>query len=280
VSSSRPDRRQGFGPFFWALALWLGLIVIAALAVQWLPLDKPNAVDVDNINAGVSGSHLLGTDYLGRDVLSRTLWSVRPSVGIGIVAVLLAGAGGGALGIMAGALRGWFEELVVLWSNVFLAFPALILILALVTFLGPSPGLIIVIFALVGAPAFARLARASTLSIAGRDFIFGARAIGMRRRDLIVREITPHVLPALGAYSLVILGLAIVALAELSFVGAGLAPPRATWGGMINEGRDYLETAPFVVVPPCLALLLTVLALNVIGSTFSERYDSTGASTL
>jgi peptide/nickel transport system permease protein len=280
VESRPPDRRLRFGAFFWTMAVWLALMLIAVLVVQWLPLPKPNAVDVDRINGGVSASHLLGTDDLGRDVLSRTLWSVRPSVGIGALAVVMAAAIGGALGVLAGSLRGWVEELVVLWANVFLAFPALVLILALVTFLGPSPGLIVLIFALVGAPAFARVARASALAVAGRDFVLGSRALGMRRRDLIVREIAPHVMPAVGAYSLVILGLAIVALAELSFVGAGLTPPRATWGGMINEGRDYLETAPFVVVPPCLALGLTVLALNVIGSTLSERYDSTGASTL
>jgi peptide/nickel transport system permease protein len=262
------------------MVAWLALIVVAAVAVQWLPLHNPDAVDANNINGGASSAHLLGTDYIGRDILSRTLWSVRPSVGIGVVAVLLAALLGGAIGIVAGSLRGWVEQLVVLWANVFLAFPALILILALVTYLGPSPGLIILIFAVVGAPAFARLARASTLSVAGREFVLGSRALGMRRRDLIVREITPHVLPAIGAYALVVLGLAIVALAELSFVGAGLAPPRATWGGMINEGRDYLETAPFVVLPPCVALALTVLSLNVIGSTLSERYDSTGVSAL
>jgi peptide/nickel transport system permease protein len=265
---------------FWVMAAWLGLIIVAAVAVQWLPLPKPDEVDVDQINAGIGAGHLLGTDSLGRDILSRTLWSVRPSVGIGIAAVAIAAAVGGALGILAGAFRGWLDELVMLWANVLLAFPALVLILALVTFLGPSPGLIVLIFALVGTPAFARLARASTLSIAGRDFVLGSRAIGMRRRDIIAREIAPHVFPAISAYSLVVLGIAIVALAELSFVGAGLAPPRATWGGMINEGRSYLETAPFVVVPPCVALLLTVLSLNVIGSALSERYDGTGASTL
>jgi peptide/nickel transport system permease protein len=272
--------RWGFGRFFWVMVAWLVLLAIVAATIQWLPVPKPDAVDVSNLNAGPSSAHLLGTDYLGRDVLSRAMWSVRPSVGIAGAAVLLAAALGSTLGILAGFLRGWVDELVVLWANVFLAFPALILILALITFLGPSPGLIVLVFALVGAPAFARIARASTLAISARDFVLGSRAIGMRRRDLVLREITPHVLPAVSAYALVILGLAIVALAEMSFIGAGLAPPRATWGGMINEGRDYLESSPFVVMPPSVALLLTVLSLNIIGSTLSERYDSTGASAL
>src|SRR5689334_10662939 len=131
-------RRRGrrFGLVLWVMAVWLGLIVFAALTVQWLGLQDPNAVDVNNINGAASAAHPLGTDYLGRDVLSRTVWSVRPSVGIGIAGGMVAAFAGAALAVVAGFMRGWVEELIVLWTNVMLAFPALVLILALVTFIG------------------------------------------------------------------------------------------------------------------------------------------------
>lgn len=251
---------------FWFMATWLMALLVVSLAVQWLPLPPPNKVDLAHINSGVSGAHPFGTDYLGRDLLSRSLWSVRPSVGIAVLATSIAAIVGTGVGVIAGFFRGSIDELAKLVINVLLAFPSLILILALVTFMGPSIGLIVLIFALVGAPAFARVARGATIAVTAKEFVMADRALGMRRRTIVFREILPQVIPGILTFSLVIVGLAIVALAELSFIGAGLAPPRATWGGMINEARDYLDTAPAVIAPPGGTLFMTVLALNLVGS--------------
>jgi peptide/nickel transport system permease protein len=253
--------------------LWLLMLSAAAATFDLLPLLNPDESDFENIATGPSASHLLGTDEIGRDLLSRTIAASQISLQVGFIAVAIAAVIGGTLGLCAGYFRGKFDTVVMTANDVLLAFPGLILALALVAVLGASAQNVIIALGVVMTPAFARVARASTLGFTARPFVTAAQSMGASHRQIIWGELAANVGLAVLAYGLTAISVAILAEGALSFLGLSVPPPAATWGGMIVSGKEVLAEAPHIVLMPALAMFLTVLSFNSIGETFKKVID-------
>jgi peptide/nickel transport system permease protein len=266
-------RRRRLGAAFWFACAWIAALTIAAVAAQWLPLPDPIEMDMLERRALPSAEHWLGTDGLGRDVLSRLVYGARTSLTVGLLAPLIATFLGGALGMLAGYARGRFETFVVGIVDVLLAFPPLVLALAVTAYSGQSLTHLTLILGFLGIPAFTRVARANTLALAQREFVIAARALGATHARILVRELLPNVAMPLLAFFLVGVAVTIVVEGALSFLGLGVPPPMPSWGSMIDEGRQSLEVAPWLSFLPAFAMFLTVLAFNFIGDTLRAIAD-------
>lgn len=268
-----PARRSGFGIGVWIAIGWLVLVFALAASADWLPLADPTAMDLIGRLATPSAAHLLGTDAFGRDILARAIFGARASLTIGLGAALGGVLVGGALGLMAGYFRGWIERVTVASMDVLFAFPPLVLALAIAAYLGKSLVNLTAIFALLTVPASMRVARAVTLSYAQREFVTAARALGATHLRILLRELLPNIAFPMIVFSLLAVAVIIVAEGALSFIGLGLPAPAPSWGSMIAEGRDSLDTAPHVAFIPALVLFLTVLAFNYIGDRLRAFVD-------
>ena len=273
TSSDTLARLASFGPVFWLAAAWIGAIVLAAALANLLPLPSPTDMDMLERRAPASAAHWLGTDRLGRDMLARLIHGARISLTVGVLAPLIGLLIGGALGILAGYFRGGLETVVVGAVDVLLAFPPLVLALAVTAYLGQTIANLTYIIGILSIPAFTRVARAATLSIAKREFILAARAMGATELRILVRELLPNVVLPLLAFFLLAVAVTIVVEGALSFLGLGVPPPAPSWGSMIGEGRESLETAPRIAFLPAAAMFLTVLAFNVLGDTLRVVTD-------
>lgn len=252
---------------------WLSLLVVSAVFVDVLPLPSPEVPDYSAYLSPPTAAHPLGTDELGRDILSRVLHGARISLALAAAAVaagLLLGLG---LGLLAGYFRGWVDAAISVVLDIVLAFPVLILIMVIVAVRGPSFEGLIVGLAIATTPAFARMARAHTMTWARREFVVAAAGLGARHPRLIVTSVLPMVLPPLLVYSLVVAAMVMMAEGSLSFLGYGVPPPSASWGSMIASGRQVMQQAPHVVLIPSLVLIGTIMALNVLG----DRLDRKGS---
>jgi len=268
----------------WVAGAWMALVIFGGILAPILPIKDPNAqvTDIPELAPG-QGGLLLGADANGRDLLARMVWGARVSLTIAFTAVILALIIGGLLGLLAGYYRNWVGNVLASLFDILLAIPALVLALALVSVLKGDPtqqkgglsGQVILIIAicLVSIPALARITRANTLSWSKREFVMAARAQGASHRRIIVREILPNVLPAMLYITLLGIAIAIVAEGGLALLGAGVDPPTATWGNMINDGRVSMEEAPFIMIVPILGMFFTVLALNYLGDVVRTRFD-------
>jgi peptide/nickel transport system permease protein len=218
-----------------------------------------------------SSDHPLGTDKLGRDILSRTLHGGRISLLVGIATVTLSLT----LGLMVGSLSGYFggrlDQLLMRLVDILMAFPGLLLAIALTAVLGPGLDHVILALCLIGWTGYARLVRGEILSLRARDFVQAAHALGCRPRRIIGRHLLPNLLPPLMIQATFGLAAAIVAEGSLSFLGLGVEPPTPSWGSMLNDGRQFLLVAPHLTTYPGLALMLTVLALNLVGDALQDR---------
>jgi peptide/nickel transport system permease protein len=260
-----PRQRPRLGPAFWVSVAWVALVALVALLADVLPLGSVSH-SVGRRGAAPTAGHLFGLDALGRDLLSRTIHGARVSLAVGFTAVAVSLVIGGVLGLLAGYYRGRVERVIMSGIDVLLAFPALVLALAIVTFLGSGKmSNVILAISVLSIGPFARLIRASTLTYAQRDFVLAARAMGARDRAVIVREILPNVAVPAAAYALIGVALAILAEGALAFLGLSVAAPTPTWGGMINDGRTILDHSPQVTFIPALVMFATVLALNLVG---------------
>jgi peptide/nickel transport system permease protein len=266
-------RLAGVGPLFWLAAGWIGIVVFAAAVANLLPLPSPTDMDMLERRMPPSAAHWLGTDRLGRDMLSRLVYGARISLTVGVLAPLIGLALGGALGILAGYFRGRLETVVVGAVDVLLAFPPLVLALAVTAYLGQTVANLTYIIGVLSIPAFTRVARAATLSIAKREFVLAARAMGATELRILVRELLPNVFLPLLAFFLLAVAVTIVVEGALSFLGLGVPPPAPSWGSMIGEGRESLESAPFIAFLPSLAMFLTVLSFNLIGDKLRAMTD-------
>jgi peptide/nickel transport system permease protein len=247
----------------------LVLAVIAGLCFL-LPLfgavSDPNAgVLTETLLPPFSPGHLLGTDNLGNDILSRCLYGGQISIEVGISAALLGLAVGGTTGLLAGYIGGWTETTIMRGLDILLAFPAIILALAISAYLGPSEQNVILAIAFFTVPAYGRLARAATLQVRELGFVASSRMIGQPGIRILIRHVVPNVLPGLLTFGLVVVAVAMVVEATLDFLGLGVRPPEPTWGNMIASGQDYLSSSPWVVVIPMIFLFVTVLCLNILG---------------
>ena len=271
VSPVRRTRRLGM--LFWMAVGWTLLVLAAAAFADLLPLPSPTDMDMLERRAPFSALHWLGTDTLGRDELSRLIHGARISLTVGLCAPVIGLLFGGALGMLAGYFRGRFETLVVGSMDVLLAFPPLILALAVTAYLGQSLLNLTCILGVLGIPAFMRVARASTLTLARREFAIAAQALGATHARILLRELLPNVFLPLLAFFLLGVAVTIVVEGALSFLGLGVPPPISSWGSMIGEGRESLEIAPRLAFIPAAAMFLTVLSFNLVGDTLRALTD-------
>lgn len=269
-----PEVRRRHSVLFGIAAAWLGVIVVAAVFAPLLPIQEYE-VPIGPPRAAPDGTlgGLLGTDGLGRSMLSRVVYGARVSLVVGVVAALSGFVVGSALGLLAGYLRGWVDSVLSYLADALLAFPPLILLLALASALQPSITTLLVALAVLVVPTFMRLARAGTLRWSSYDFVRAATNIGAGPMRVMCRELLPNLLPSVLAYLPVVIASLIVAEGSLSFLGLGIPPPMPSWGGLINDGTEYLATDPLVVLVPAAAIFLTVFALNVVGDRLRSAYQ-------
>jgi peptide/nickel transport system permease protein len=250
------------------------LLVVLALAAPLLPLADPYTADLGHRMQPVgSRGHLLGTDQLGRDLLSRLVWGTRSSLAVGFFAVLIAALLGTLVGLVAGFYRGWLDGVLMRGVDVLLAFPYLLLALAIVAALGPGLRNAMIAIALVNVPFFARTVRGAVLALAGRAFVEAARLGGAGRARILVRELLPNVLPVVVIMMSTNLGWMILETAGLSFLGLGAQPPTADLGSMLGNGRELLTTVPRVAMLPGLVILVLVVGINLVGDGLRDLLD-------
>lgn len=270
------------GPGFWVAVVVLTVIVAGCVAAPHLSfLDDPRIPDGINAQIVTSADHPLGTDNLGRDNLSRILHGGRTSLFIATSVVLLGFFAGGIVGLVAGYFRGWVERILMGIVDIFLAFPALVLALALISILageqGTTVSAVIISLSVLAIAPLARITRATTLQFSQREFVTAARSLGAGHFRIIRKEIVPNVVPPMLSFALVVFAIVIVAEAALSFVGVGLPNERySTWGNMIANGRNSpnaLEEHASVALTPAAVLFITVLSLNYIGDKLRQRFD-------
>lgn len=253
----------------------LVLLVVAALFGP-LFLGSPGAQDLAARLSAPSAAHWLGTDQLGRDVLTRVLNGARISLGLGIGVMLSALIVGSLVGLLAGLLGGWWDEVLMRLTDVFLAFPSLILAMAISAALGPSLTNVMIAVALVSWPTYARLIRAQVLALREREFVEAARALGSSQTRVALRHLLPNSFAPLLVQGSFDVGSAILTAAGLGFIGFGAQPPTPEWGAMVSETRNYIAQAPWASSAPAIAILLTVLAFNLIGDGLRDVFDPRG----
>ena len=273
VNAGSTRRTRRLGPLFWMAVGWTICVLAAAALANLLPLPSPTDMDMLERRAPISALHWFGTDGLGRDELARLVYGARISLTVGLCAPVIGITIGGALGMLAGYFRGRFETLVVGSMDVLLAFPPLILALAVTAYLGQSILNLTCILGVLGIPAFMRVARAATLSLARREFVIAAQALGATHARILLRELLPNVLLPLLAFFLLGVAVTIVVEGALSFLGLGVPPPISSWGSMIGEGRESLEITPRLAFIPAITMFLTVLSFNLVGDTLKALTD-------
>lgn len=257
---------------------WVGLLVFLAVCLLALlaPLIAPHdPIDQDVFRRleGPSGTYWLGTDGYGRDILSRILYGARISLLIGLVAIGIAMVIGTVIGLVAGYFGGRLDIIMMQTMDVLLAFPTLILGLIVVAMLGPSVENLIFAIALTAIPPFARIARAPTIAIKDREFMEAGRALGYSDTRLMFGHLLPNILPEVLVMGSIWIATAIRVEASLAFIGLGVSPPTATWGGMIREGFENILDSSYLVIFPSIAILIVVFALNLLGDGLRDAID-------
>ena len=253
-----------------ALTAAVGVAVLA----PWLPLADPDAVDTPNrLRAPLSPGHWLGTDEFGRDLVARLVWGARVSLLAGVATAGVAMLIGVGLGLLGGYYTGWIETVVMRLTDILMAFPYILLAIAIVAGLGSGLRNAMIAIAIVGFPVYTRLVRGVVLTIREREFVEAARALGGSDGLILRRHVLPHLLsPVIVAFSLDV-GVKILATAGLSFLGLGTQPPTADWGSMLATGRQFVILSPHVVLLPGLAIFVVVLALNLVGDALRDFLD-------
>ena len=271
----RTRRLVGIGAAF-VLAL-----AIMAAAAPWLAPHDPvrqslrARLAAPTSQAADGKAHLFGTDHLGRDVLSRTIWGARVSLLVGFAAVVVGGLVGAALGIAAGYRGGWTDTVIMTVADAQLAFPFTLLAIGIIAVLGPSFPTLVVVIGLSGWVDYARVLRSQVLVLRSREFVDAIHALGGAVPRIVVRHIVPNVLSTLVVIATLQLARAIVLEATLSFLGLGVQPPTPSWGGMIQEGREYLDTAWWISIFPGCLLLSTSLVVSRSGDWLRDLLDPT-----
>jgi len=254
------------------MAIVLVLFVLSLLAPFITPY-APDDLDAYNVLISPCATHWLGTDELGRDVLTRIIYGARISLKVGFVSVGIAVVAGSIAGLCAGYYGGWIDQVIMRFVDIMLCFPTFFLILAVIALLEPSIWYIMIIIGLTGWMGVARLVRAEVLSLKERDFIMAARGIGASDARIIFRHILPNAMsPVLVAATLGVAG-AILTESALSFLGIGVQPPTPSWGNMLTAGKDYLEFAWWLSLFPGMAILVTVIAYNLVGEGLRDALD-------
>jgi peptide/nickel transport system permease protein len=275
VSSARFQTARRLRRNRFALSGLVVVFVVIALALlaPVLPLKDPNAIDLGDRLKGIgTPGHLLGTDSLGRDMLSRVIWGARVSLAVGILATLFAATVGSTIGLVAGFFRR-LDSLLMRFIDVLMSFPYLLFALALVAFLGPGLTKAMIAIAVVNVPFFARAVRGATLTVAANEYVRAASILGCSRLRVLVSEILPNVLFTILVTVSTTVGWMITETAGLSFLGLGAQPPTSDWGTMLGDGRAVLSISPHVSIVPGLAIFLVVISLNFLGDGLRDALD-------
>ncbi len=252
------------------------IFAVSALLASWVAPYDPAQIFFSDLRAAPGNAHLFGADELGRDIFSRVVYGARVSLSAGLISVTLALVCGGGIGLVAGYIGGWLDDVLMRVVDALLALPFLVLAIALAAILGPSLQNTMIAIAIVTAPAFARITRGEVLSQRERDYVQAAQALGAGDGRLITRHLLPNISGALIVQTSLAIANAILAEASLSFLGLGIQPPAPSWGSMLNAARGYLTDAPWMAVFPGLAIFLAVLAFNLIGDGLREALDPRG----
>jgi len=294
MSVDAPARKPGYGAYFRAsiaasliavikafnanktswvgLGLFLAMVLLAVLAPVIAPYDPLEQNILDRLQPP-SAEHWLGTDFFGRDTLSRILWGARISLTIGLASIGIAMVVGSAIGLFSGYVGGRVDIVIMQTMDVLLAFPALILGLIIVAMLGPSIANLAIAIALTAIPPFARIARAPTIAVRNREFVEAGRALGYSDKRLMFGHILPNIAPEILVMGSLWLATAIRVEASLAFIGLGVSPPTPTWGGMIREGFENILDSFWLALFPSIAILIVVLGLNLLGDGLRDAVD-------
>src|SRR5213594_3387102 len=254
------------------LVFALGLVLVAAAAPLLAPQD-PVKQSLFEKRARPDAKHLLGADEFGRDILSRVIYGTRVALLVGTLAAAIAVVAGGALGCVAGFAGGWLDATIMRGIEILLAFPYLLLAIAIVSALGPGVVNTTIAVGVWGTPTVARMVRASVLALKETEYVRAARALGAGGPALVLRHILPNVLPTLCVYATLFMANAVLVEAALSFLGLGVQPPTPSWGLMVSTGRDVLLVAPHVATMPGLAIVVSVLGFNLLGDGLRDALD-------
>jgi peptide/nickel transport system permease protein len=271
--------QKKLGVFFWICAGWIGLIIVLAVFANVLPLPNPTLGNYASAqNAGPGWGHLLGTDDLYRDILSRMIYGARVSLVVGFGGALIGLILGGIPAMFSAYRRGRVDTTLNTVSYVVLAFPALVAVIAIVSFWGHALWKITLIIGVFGAPSIFRVVRASTLSYATRDFVLAAKALGASDTRILAREILPNVMPTIVSFTLIAVAVIIVLEGTLAFLGLSVSPPTPSWGNMLNEGSSLLsgakgQTNPWLVIFPAAAMFSLLFCLNVVADKLRTYFD-------
>jgi peptide/nickel transport system permease protein len=282
----RRDRVAMFG------AVLVGLLIMVALFAPLLAPHDPAEQFRDGLtpdgqpvpstlfHAGGGTEFILGTDANGRDLLSRIFHGAQVSLTVGVLANLLAVILGIIIGVTAGYLGGWTETLLMRFTDIMMAFPTLLLAMTLVAILKPSLWIIIVVIGLVYWTWIARVVYSQVLSLREREFVIASRALGASRRHIILHHILPQLIPVIIVWGTLGIATNVMLEASLSYLGIGVQPPTPSWGGMIQQGQSYSRSAPWLVIYPGLAIMITVFAFNLLGDGLRDALDPTQRGTL
>jgi peptide/nickel transport system permease protein len=250
------------------------LLVFAALFASWIAPADPAAQNLPARLQSPSGAHWMGTDELGRDIFSRVLHGARISLTVSVSVVAGCGVIGLIIGMLAGYWGGWFDRFVnLLLINAFLSFPGILLAIAFAAFLGPGISKVIMALVITGWAGYARLARAQVLKVKELEFVLAARSLGASHPRIMVQHLLPNILQPLLIQGIIGMSGAILAEATLSFLGLGVLAPSASWGAMLNDARSHLFDAPHMILFPALAVMLAVLAFNLLGDAWRDWLD-------
>ena len=267
---SRLVRRSPAGVI--GLAIVVAMILIAAIGPQFAPYP-PNAPDYMHARQGPSASHLGGTDDFGRDIFSRVLYGARISMTVGFLGVVIGLIPGAVLGLTAGYYGTWFDELVMRVIDVLLAFPGILLAIAMVAVLGPGLINIVIAIGFFGIPVYTRLVRGATLQAKEQVYVEAVRAQGAASRRILFRHILPNIVAPIIVISTLQIAAAILTESALSFLGLGAPPPTPEWGAILTNAKDDLATLPYMALFPGAALVITVLGFNLLGDGLRDILD-------
>jgi peptide/nickel transport system permease protein len=270
----RPERKKKLGVLFWICVGWLALNFIGAIFANVLPLQDPLYQNYAVVNAAPSLHHLFGTDDLGRDIFARIVFGSRVSIEVSLGAMLIGFGIGAPLGMLAAYRRGKFDSILTAVMYVFLAFPAIIATIAVLSFWTPRSLLkIIIVVGIASIPLVYRVIRSATLNYSTRDFVVAAKVQGATDRRILMKELLPNVAPI--GVSFLLIGIATVVTLEgaLAFLGLSVNPPTPSWGNMINESLSILQQNPWLAIFPSLAMCLFLLCLNFIGDRLRSHFE-------
>lgn len=262
-------RRKGAVVGLSIVALVVAVAAVAPFAAGRDPIEQTLPDKLRPPGAG----YILGTDSLGRDLWSRLVWGSRISLVVGVASVAIAAAAGTALGLAAGYFRGWVDGVVMRVIEVLMSFPLVLLAIAIVAVLGGGLRNLMLAVGISSIPPFARLVRGQVLTVAQRDFVEAARAVGAGSLRVMARHILPNIVSAIVVLGTLRISTVILTESALSFLGLGISPPTATWGSMIADGVKWLRLAPWVSIVPGVAIMLTVLAFNLFGDGLRDALD-------